>query len=247
MKIYALCLMFFCVGLFQGCKKKEPHTLIFAISAEYPPFEYYENQQLKGFDVELAHLIAQEMNTRVVFQNMDFYTILAALAGGTVDGAISAMAITPLRQKNFDFSDPYHFDTIAMIFPKSQPLKDFSLSGKNVACQLGTTMEIWIKKNSPKALLVTMDNNNQIIEALKAGHVDCVLMDRAQAEIFSQKNPSLSYVVPPSSHEGDGYGLVFPKESSLTLPVNQALKRLKEKGVLKALEKKWFSPIRSLP
>ena len=52
--------------------------------------------------------------------------------------------------------------------------------------------------------IITMDNNNQAIEALKAGHVDGVLIDSVQGATFSQQNAGLSYAAIAKSDTGYG-------------------------------------------
>lgn len=70
-------------------------------------------------------------------------------------------------------------------------------------------MEIWLHQNFPKAEITALDNNNQAIEALIAGHVDVVLMDGAQGGVYSKKYPGLSYSILAKANEG--YGLVLKK------------------------------------
>jgi polar amino acid transport system substrate-binding protein len=227
----------------SGCSNnkagKETNTIHFATSAEYPPFEYLEYGKLKGFDIELAKLIAKELGKEAVFDNMQFATILPALTSGQVDAAISTITITEDRKKNFDFTIPYYFEGMAAVFRKEMPIRELSqLRGKILAAQLGSTMEIWLKKHAANEKIIITDNNNQAIEALKVGHVDVVLMDGAQGAIFSQKNPDLSYAIVAKAE--DGYGIVIKKHSELTSKINQALNNLKEKGGIAKLQKIWL-------
>ncbi|CDZ77978.1 Arginine-binding extracellular protein ArtP precursor [Legionella massiliensis] len=211
----------------------------FATSGEYPPFEYKQQGNLKGFDIELAKLIAKELGKEAVFDDMQFASILPALTSGQVDAAISTITITEARKKNFDFSTPYYFEGMAAVFKKGEPVKDPSqLTGKKLAAQLGSTMEIWLKKHAAEENIVAMDNNNQAIEALKAGHVDVVLMDGAQGAIFSQKNPSLAYAIIAKSE--DGYGIALAKDSMMTAKINRILASLKQNGELDKLKKTWL-------
>ena len=228
------------VLILTGCNNDKPSDEIkFAVSADYPPFEYHSHGEIKGFDIELAQLIAKELGKKAVFEDMKFSVILAALQTGFVDAAISTITITPEREKNFDFSKPYYHESMAMVFPKDKPITDnLQLSGKKIACQLGTTMEIWLKKYAVGTEIITMDNNNQAIEALKAGHVDGVLIDSVQGIAFSEQNNGLSYAVIAKSDTG--YGVAFKKRSVLKDQVNKALASLEAKGEIKKLQQKWL-------
>lgn len=226
-------------GLY-GCSSPEAEkTIKFATNADYPPFEYKVNGDLQGFDIDLAKLIAKELGKEAVFSDMQFSTILPALQNGQVDAAISTITVTNERKQQFTFSKSYYFDGIAAVFKSIHPIQTKAdLKGKKIACQLGSTMEIWLKKNNFATHLQAMDNNIQTVEALKADHVDVILMDAAQAHIFSQKNPQLSYQFIEQS--ADGYAVALPKNSDLEAAINQAIMSLQQKGEITKLEQKWL-------
>ena len=226
--------------LLSACYDKKPEeALRFGLNADYPPFEYYENGKIKGFDIDLAELISKELNKKAVFENMQFSTLLGALQSGSLDAVISTLTITEERKKNFDFSNSYYIERLAMVYPKNKPLTSKAkLAKKKIACQLGTTMEIWLKKHVPDAKISTMDNNSQAIEALKAGHVEGVLLDSIQAQAFSQKNSALFYS--EIARSDLGYGIGLKKGSPLKEKINTALQTLEGNGELDKLKKKWF-------
>ncbi|MBS1988764.1 amino acid ABC transporter substrate-binding protein [Candidatus Dependentiae bacterium] len=225
----------------SGCGNhhKLGNVISFGISAEYPPFEYIQKGVLKGFDIDLARLVAKQLNKKAVFENMQFSTILPATQSGHVDAAISTITITPEREKNFDFSDSYYIESLAMVYPNGAPIiHESQLSGKKIACQLGTTMEVWLKEHAPDTQIITFDGNPQAIEALKAGHVDGVFIDGIQATVFSKNNLGLAYAVLAQSDTG--YGVAVKKGSPLKDEINAALKALENSGELAALKKKCF-------
>lgn len=228
------------ITLLYGCSDhKDANIIKFATSAEYPPFEYQQHSELKGFDIELAKLIAKEIGKEAVFENIQFSSVLPALGHGQVDAAISTITITKERANNFDFSIPYYFDKMVTVFNIKTPiLAQADLEGKKIACQLGTVMEIWLKNNAPDSEIIALNNNNQAIEALKTGHVDAVLIDAVQGVIYSQKNLNLSYASIAQSE--DGYAVAFKKGSNLKSLVDQAIKNLQEKGEMKKLQDKWI-------
>jgi polar amino acid transport system substrate-binding protein len=227
------------IGLSACNKVSDDKYLTFATSGEYPPFEYKTNGELRGFDIDLAKLIANELGKEAIFEDMQFSTILPALQNGHVDAAIATITVTSDRKQHFGFSEIYYFDGIAAVFKDSSPISTKAdLKNKKIACQLGSTMEIWLKKNGFTNQTVAMDNNNQAIEALKAGHVDVVLMDGAQGNIFSKKNLHLSFQIIDTSE--DGYAIVTKKDAPLLAQINQAIEKLKKNGDIAMLEEKWL-------
>ncbi len=84
-------------------------TLIVGTNAEFPPFEYViGNDQIVGFDIEIAKLIAKKVNKTLEIQNMEFDALIAAVASGKVDFVIAGMTVLPDRLENADFSDSYY-------------------------------------------------------------------------------------------------------------------------------------------
>lgn len=227
-------------AIMSGCySSKDSSELVFATSAEYPPFEYMENGELKGFDIELGQMIAKEMGKKAIFVDMAFSSILPSLNTPSIDAAIATITATKLRSKNFDFSEPYYWESISVISLKEAQLPSKgSLVNKKIAAQLGSTMEIWLKTNIENANMLTMDTNTQAIEALKAGHADGVLVDTAQAHAFCNQNPNLTYSIIAMTDLG--YSIAFPKGSPLVDPINKIIASLKEKGELEKLEKKYL-------
>jgi His/Glu/Gln/Arg/opine family amino acid ABC transporter permease subunit len=212
-------------------------TLKFATSADYPPFEYEEQSQLKGFDVALAKNIAKQLHRPFTIVNMPFNAILPALQHGAIDVAISAIAITPERQKNFDFSKQYYRENLTMVYAnESSTLQQ--LLHQTIACQLGTTMAFWLKQHAPFAKVIEMDNNNQAIASLQAGHVQAILVDASQGNLLHQKNPHFLYRVIATSDAG--YGMVVVKGSPLKQDLDNALDHLKQDGTLSALIHQWL-------
>lgn len=235
-----LLLMIACYLCLSGCsQEKDSSTLTFGISAEYPPFEFYQDGQIVGFDIDLAKLIGEELHKEIIFQDMQFSTLLAALGSGQIDAAISTITITPEREQSFDFSEPYYFEGLAAVFPKNHSIaSEEELAHKNIATLFGSTMEIWLKKHVPTASLVLVDSTNQAIETLKAGHVDCAVVDAAQAIAFSEQNPELAYAIVAQAEEG--HGIAIRKKSPLKKEFDQALKQLEERGEIQKLKEKWL-------
>ncbi|KTD05336.1 substrate-binding periplasmic protein [Fluoribacter gormanii] len=226
--------------LSSSCDKKDSENYLhFATSAEYPPFEYSDHGDIKGFDIDLAKLIAKELGKRAVFDNMQFSTVLPAISSGQDDVAIATISITDARKINFDFSEPYYFEGMAAVYHSNQPVTiPNQLKGKKVAVQLGSIMEIWLRENYPQVEITVLDNNNQAIEALISGLVDVVLMDGSQGKIYCKKHMDLSHsVIAKADH---GYALVVKKDSPLTIKINKALQKLKENGEIQKLEDIWL-------
>ncbi len=77
------------------------------VNAEFPPFEYMENDKMLGFDIDLMNYIAARIGYGVEFVNMSFDKLIPAVVNGEVDCAISAITATDERESVVDFTRPY--------------------------------------------------------------------------------------------------------------------------------------------
>lgn len=78
-----------------------------------------------------------------------------------------------------------------------------------------------------------------MLEALKKGDVEAVLLDQPVAEIMVKQQPGLS--VFPEVLVEDSYGFVLQKNSPLTARFSEIISEFAEDGTLTALQGKWLS------
>ncbi|MCE9904896.1 transporter substrate-binding domain-containing protein, partial [Hafnia paralvei] len=75
-------------------------TIRFAAEASYPPFEFMDaNNQMQGFDIDLANAICKQMKATCTFTNQSFDSLIPSLKFKRIDAVISGMDMTPERQK----------------------------------------------------------------------------------------------------------------------------------------------------
>lgn len=84
-------------------------TLIMGTNAEFPPFEYRNDQnEVEGYDVEIAKEIARDAGAQLTIEDMAFDSLIGALSSGKIDMILAGMTVTEERQQNVDFSDTYY-------------------------------------------------------------------------------------------------------------------------------------------
>ncbi len=216
-------LLFFGAGVSPAVSDSSP--LVVGLSADYPPMEFREGDVFRGFDVDLARLVGKELGREVVLRDMPFSGLLPALNSGEIHIVISSVTITPERQNHFDFSETYHAAELALLFPRRKE-PPASLKGVRTGCQSGSTMALWVQNHAPEAVITLMDLNPPLVEALKAGHLDGVVLEAEQAREFCNRSPDLGWRSLGVADQG--YGMVFAKGSPLVGPVNAVLARKKE-------------------
>jgi polar amino acid transport system substrate-binding protein len=214
-----------------------------ATSADYPPYEYVDSssgsQEIVGFDVEIAEYITNELGYELEIQNIDFNGLIPALQANRADFVMAGMTPTEDRKQNADFSDIYYDAKNTIVSVQGSDLTTpESLNGKRVGVQLGSIQQEAAKKIQG-ANVQPLNRISEMIQELKAGRVDALIMEDTVAAGFVANNPDLQFNEIPTEGE-TGSAIAFPKGSELTAEFNTVLQEMKENGKLEELVNKWF-------
>ncbi|WHQ46987.1 MAG: ABC transporter substrate-binding protein [Candidatus Midichloria sp.] len=243
-KIKTLLASFVSFFVLTGCfGKKDDNTLTVGLSTDYPPFEFQQDNKVVGFDVDLANKIAEKMNKKLTIKDMPLYSLIASLQSKNIDLVISGISPTEERQNLVTFSDIYYKSEMALLFDAKRNLikstKD--LRGKVVGAQTGSTMEPYLndQKEFPDITVLSQDSNTQLIEHLKIGRIDAILLDLDQAISFSKGSQDFAYL-PIYTENTYGFAIAMQKkEEALKKEINNILSQLKQEGTIDELKNKW--------
>ena len=95
-------------GADEGYKLATDGTLTMATNAEFPPYEYYESEEITGLDVDFAQAICDKLGMELEVEDMAFDSIIPAVNSGKADMGVAGMTVTPDREKEVLFSDSYY-------------------------------------------------------------------------------------------------------------------------------------------
>jgi ABC-type amino acid transport substrate-binding protein len=224
-----------------GAESGEPITV--ASDIAYRPFEFTQDGEPVGFDIDLMNEIGKRANLKVEFQNVAFDGIIPGLTSNLYGAAISAMTITEERAQQVDFSDPYfNADQSLLVQSGSDIQSTDDLADATVGVQLGTTgaMEAQKLADAGNAGSVrTFDTIEDAFTALENGQVDAIINDfPVSADRAKTSNGSLEIV--QTIPTGEQYGIAFPKDSETVSQVNEALQEIKDDGTYAEIYEKWF-------
>lgn len=104
----------------MGTVNPERAQLIVATSTPFKPFEFskYESEKGKvymGIDIEIASLIARELNLELVIREYDFSELLDAVANGEAHIAMAGITKAQNRHEGVVFTDTYYSSSQALI------------------------------------------------------------------------------------------------------------------------------------
>ena len=235
--VYVIGTMIF---LLAGCDERQ-NTLILLTSADNPPFESFDTQKeiFTGFDIDLAHYIAQRMGLHLVIHDLRFDFILPALKVNKGHMAISGLNATPERKKNIDFSDYY---IKVLVYQLSiAPDKKAGSTSMRIGVQQGSVFEDLAHKyyrHHTNMTIQAYSRLNEIVQELENGRLDRAWMDKNAALAFQK--PGL-YAQAIDGVAAQPLFIALPKGSPLTPKINQILASLAQQGIIASLEKKWLN------
>ena len=105
------------VGIESATKdtSKADKQLVVATNAEFAPWEYKEGNKYYGIDMEIAAIIAEELEMELVIDDMAFNMVVGAVGNHGVDIAMSGITITGERLDVINFSTPYYTEAIVVV------------------------------------------------------------------------------------------------------------------------------------
>ncbi len=83
-------------------------SLVMATNAEFPPYEYYEGNEIIGLDVDFAQAICDKLGMELEVEDMAFDSIVPAVASGKADMGVAGITVSEDRKEQVDFSDGYY-------------------------------------------------------------------------------------------------------------------------------------------
>ena len=180
----------------QDAEGKE--ELIMATNANFPPYEYYENDQVVGIDAEMAAAIADYLDMKLTIVDTEFGSIIGGVQTGKYDMGMAGMTITEDRLESVNFTDSYATGVQVVIVPEDSPITDLDVlldpeADYKVGVQQDTTGDIYMSDTAENGgvgedRVVRYKAGADAVQALITGKVDCVVIDQEPAKNFVETN-----------------------------------------------------------
>ncbi len=235
-----LALLLFVAACGKNSSEKNGETgktkkYIIATDTSFPPFEYKENNEYVGIDIELIKKIAETEGFEVELKPIDFGGIIAALQSGQIDGAIAGASITEERKNSVDFSDPYYDSgVVAVVHKDNTSIKSVNaLSGKNIAVKNGTEGAKYVDTNlKGKAKVRIYEDSVSMYKAVENKQADVAFEDLPVIGYNIKITPDSKLKIATDRLTTSSYGFMVKKGANQELlqKFNSGLKKLKENG-----------------
>ena len=220
-------------------------TVRIGVRNDNPPLSFVtEEGEWVGFDVDLAHAIAAQLNLEPELIVVDGTTRISFLQEGRVDMSIASMNHTRKRDNAIDFSITYFWDNQSFLVRTGEYTAIEELMGKKVAANAGSSaIPSWIAHSAalggPEPEIVEFSDKLAAMQALRDGAVEGYTEDNITMLALAAGDPALELL--PGGHNPVQFGIGVPNnQSAWRDQVNYALQEQWKSGVFHEIYAHWF-------
>ena len=223
-------------------------TLTVGLDDTFAPMGFRDkDNNLVGFDIDLANKVGEELGMKVEFKPIAWDTKDMELKSRNIDCVWNGMSATPERMEEMALSNKYLDNTIILMALKDADVniaKAEDLAKYKIGTQADSAALDMLKNN--EAADSFMENVSEYPEydkalmALKSGRVDVLAIDQVLGE-YKNKNLDGALKVCEYTLGQDAYTIGFRKEdTALRDAVNDALQKLLDEGTSGEISNNWF-------
>lgn len=217
---------------------------ILGLDATFKPMGYTdENDEIVGFDIDVAEEVCSRMGVELVKQPINWDTKEQDLNVGKIDCIWNGMSVNPGREEEMNLSEPYMKNSMVFVVGASSEAKGMEdLKGKTIAVQNGSTAQEILESCdiAGDITVQAMATNVEALQQLDLAIVDAVFLDSVVAN-YEIQTSGKDYVVLPDGLEEEEYAIGFRKnDQKLRDEVQKILSEMKADGKLGEISTKWF-------
>ena len=241
-KLLAILMAAVMVLSFAACGEKAgDDVLTMATSADFEPYEYYENDKIVGIDIDIMNAVCEKIGMKLQPEDMSFDSVIGAAQTGKADIAMSGITITEDRKNMVDFTVPYTSTTQSIIVVKDSAIAaKADLKDKKIGVQINTTGDTQVTEEFGDAAVDRYQNGALAVESLKNGKVDCVVIDGEVAKALVDANEGLEII--SDAYSIEEYAIALQKGNTELLDkINGALEELLADGTIDGIIAKYIT------
>ncbi|KXT80937.1 amino acid ABC transporter substrate-binding protein [Streptococcus oralis] len=235
------------VACSQGNSTTEPSTtktIVVATAGDIPPFDYEENGNLTGYDVEVLKAIDEKLpNYEVQFQKTAWESIFPGIDAGRYQAAANNLSYTKERAEKYLYSLPIAKNPLVLVSQKSQSLTSLDqIAGKTTQDDTGTStaklVTDWNQEHAstPATIDYSGEDVGKRLFDLANGEFDFLIFDKISVEkIIKDRGLDLAVVELESSNNPNNYIVFGSDQEDFKKEFDTALKGLYQDGTLEKL------------
>lgn len=232
-------------GSLMAAAPAQAETIRIATEGAYAPFNMIdESGELKGFDVDIAKALCDQMQADCELVAQDWDGIIPGLLTRKYDAIVASMSITDERLRVVDFTDRYYSNVLAFVAAGGEALdtSEEGLKGKVVGAQRATIAGQYLEDNLGDVVGVKLyDTQDNAYLDLAAGRLDALLSDKFPAYDWLQSEAGQGFEFKGSDIDiDDEIAIAVRKGDPLKEKFNAAIKAIIENGTYEQINAKYF-------
>lgn len=222
----------------------EKGEITIAMEGTWAPWTYHdEEDNLVGFDVEVAQRIADKLGVEANFVEGEWDGLLAGIDSGRYDIMVNGVEYTEERAEKYDFSEPYgYIRTALVVSADNEDIQSFEdLDGKTTANSIASTYMTLAE--SYGATATGVDTLDQTMDMVLSGRADATLNAEVSVYDYLSVHPDAEIKIVDLTEEASNVVIPMRKgdeTASLREAINEAIAELRESGELSEISKKYF-------
>lgn len=229
----------------QGTPEQEAKPLVIGIDDKFAPMGFRdENNEIVGFDIDLAKAAAEKMGVEAKFQPIDWKTKESELSSGRIDLIWNGYTITDERKQKVLFTKPYLANAqVVVTLADSDVVALNDLEGKVVGLQSLSSASDALNANPIASKIKTITeyaDNVLALNDLKSGRVDAVVIDEVVINYYMTEQEG-TFKILDETLAPEEYGIGVKKgNEELLEKLQKALDEMNEDGTAAEISTKWF-------
>jgi polar amino acid transport system substrate-binding protein len=225
---------------------KDWTTVRVGTEGAYAPFNFIDsNNELQGFDVDIARAVCEKMGVQCTYVAQDWDGIIPALTAGKYDAIFASMSITDERKQVIDFSRPYYNTPSAFFASKESALANSTpetLAGKTLGAQSSTIQANYLEEHYGDADIKLYPTQEEVNLDLVSGRIDALLVDKFVGDDWvASADGTCCAVLGENIPIGGGVGAGVRKEDTdLRDMISKAIEEIKADGTYEKINAKYF-------
>ena len=220
----------------------ENGTLKLCTNVAFPPYEFYgDDGEATGIDIEIAKAIGAKLGYDIEVVDIEFAQCIPGVQSGKYDFSAAGMTVTEERKEMVQFTDTYATGIQVVIVPEDSAYTSIDdiveANGTvKIGVQMATTGDLyttWDYEDEGKGTVDRYTNGAAAVQALLAGKVDCVVIDKEPAKNFVAQNEGLKIL--EAAYTTEDYAMAFAKDSAIYADFNAALAELIADGTVQGI------------
>ena len=213
-----------------GSSASETSSPTPTIEATFAPFEYIENGEVVGADVDIAQEFAKDLGVELEVVDMNFDLLIDSVNAGKGDFAAAGMTVDEERSKQVDFTTKYVKSAQHVIIKKGSGVTADNLDGLVIAVQESTSGDFYATDEINAKEVLRFKSAVEAGTALKSGKCDAVIIDELPAKAIADKSNGELEVLEDKLTDEE-YAIACKKgNTDLVEAFNKTLERLMNEG-----------------